>query len=46
MPKLLEDRIWVEIHQEGNDTLSIVKEGCRLRHDGYSLQLKRKKHFN
>lgn len=34
------------MHQEGNDTVSIVKKGCRLRHDGESLQLKRKKHLN
>ena len=35
-----------EIYQEENSALSIVKEGCRLRHDGESLQLKRKKHLN
>ena len=34
--------IWVDIHQEGKDALNTVKEGCKLRHEGGSLRLKRK----
>ena len=39
---MIEERLWVDIYQEGNDAISIVKEGCRLRHEGKSLHLKGK----
>ena len=35
-------KLWVDIYQEGNDFISIVKEGCRLRHEGELLHLKGK----
>ena len=35
--------IWVDIRQEGKDDRSIVKEGCRLRHEGDSFRLKSEK---
>ena len=43
LPKLLENKLWVEIYQEGNDDLNIANEGCRLRYEGESLRLKSKK---
>ena len=36
------ENLWVDIYQEGKDAWSIVKEGCRLWHDGESLRLKSK----
>ena len=43
LPKLLENKLWVEIYQEKKDNSSIAKECCRLRYEWESLRLKRKK---
>ena len=42
MSKLLERRLWVDLYQEGKDDISIVKEGCRLRHKGVITTEKKK----
>ena len=46
LPKLLDERIYADIYQEGKDDRSIVKEGYRLIHEGDHSDWKVKKNSN